>query len=91
MRRAAKILRKVVAALVRLPWPDLLQWAAILGGWALLTWGVSSLTAWQVWPISGGVLLLSVAGWGHLHVLFGRGLYALTQADAKPIPLRKHG
>lgn len=53
---------------------------AIVGGWLLLTWGVASLLVPAVWPISGGLFLLSLAGWGHLRVLFGRGVYALHLA-----------
>lgn len=51
----------------------------ILGGWALLTWGVADLTVPQVWPISGGLFLLSLAGWGHLRVVAVAGLYTLKR------------
>ncbi len=54
--------------------------SAIVGGWGLVTWGVVSLTVWQAWPISGGLFLLSCAGWGHLRVVFSAGLYALMRA-----------
>lgn len=50
---------------------------AIFAGWGLLTWGVARLLVPEVWLISGGLLLLSFAGWGHLRVLFGAGVYAL--------------
>lgn len=57
----------------------LLAALALLTGWALLTWGVASLLVWQVWPISAGLLLVSIFGWR----LFGRiaveGLYSLTR------------
>lgn len=52
---------------------------AILAGWGLVTWGIASLTAWQIWPISGGLFLLSLAGWGTLRVLFTSGIYALAR------------
>lgn len=52
---------------------------SIVGGWALVTWGIASLTVWQVWPISGGLLLLSVAGWGHLRIVFAAGVYPLSR------------
>jgi len=50
---------------------------AIVLGWALLTGGIAALLVPEVWLISAGLLLLSLAGWGHLRVLFGAGLYAL--------------
>ena len=53
--------------------------AAILAGWALLTWGVARLLVPEVWLISGGLFLLSVAGWGHLRTLIGAGVYALSR------------
>lgn len=52
----------------------------ILGGWALLTHGIAALTVPEAWPISGGLFLLSLAGWGHLRVLFAAGYYALYRA-----------
>lgn len=55
--------------------------SCILGGWGLTTWGVSDLVGvWQVWPISAGLLLLSIAGWKHLLTLFTAGLYRLTRS-----------
>lgn len=57
----------------------LLHAGAILGGWALLTAGLASLLVPEVWLISGGLFLLSLAGWGHLRVLFGVGLYTLRR------------
>lgn len=59
---------------------------AILGGWALLTVGVAPILEWwglKAYALSGGVLLLSLAGWGHLRVLFGVGVYALHQRGKK--------
>lgn len=55
--------------------------AAILTGWALLTWAVASLTAWQAWPVSGGLLLLSSAGWRLVWRVAVDGLYTLTRED----------
>lgn len=52
---------------------------SILGGWALLTWGVARLLVPEVWLISAGLLLLSFAGWGHLRTLSRMGLYALSR------------
>ena len=58
--------------------------SVILGGWGLVTWGVASLTVWQSWPISGGLFLLSLAGWGHLRIVFSAGVYALACAGRSP-------
>ena len=60
-------------------WPEVFQAMGILAGWSLLTWGIAALLVWQVWPISGGILVLSVAGWKHMRTLFGEGLYALSR------------
>lgn len=46
---------------------DVIQAVLIVSGWVLLTWGFASLLVWQVWPISAGVLLLSIAYWGWRH------------------------
>ena len=64
-------------------WPEALQAVGILSGWALVTFGVASLLVWQVWPISLGLLVLSVVGWGHLKRLFGKGLYELSRDPPK--------
>lgn len=58
--------------------PAVAHGSAIVLGWALLTWGVASFTrVVEVYPVSGGLFLLSLAGWRHLLTLFGAGLYAL--------------
>ena len=59
--------------------PAALHALAIVLGWALLTAGIAALLVPEVWLISAGLLLLSLAGWGHLRVLFGAGLYALAR------------
>ena len=58
--------------------------SAILGGWGLVTAGAASLLVPEVWPISGGLFLLSLAGWGHLRVVFSAGVYALVRAGRSP-------
>lgn len=79
-------LRAAVSPLARAVWSvraELLHNGAIVFGWTLVTWGVATLIdVWQVWPISGGLLLLSLAGWGHLRVLFSAGIYALTRRSS---------
>lgn len=56
-----------------------LHTASIVGGWALLTAGVAELLVPEVWLVSGGLFLLSLAGWSHLRVVFSHGLYSLTR------------
>lgn len=60
-------------------WPEALQAVSILAGWALMTFGIASLSTWQVWPISIGLLLFSLVGWGHLRFIFGKGIYTLSR------------
>lgn len=60
---------------------EILHAGSIVGGWALLTAGVARLLVPEVWLISGGLLLLSFAGWGHLRRLVVIGLYALTRRE----------
>lgn len=62
---------------------EILHALAIGGGWALVTWGVAALLVPEVWPISGGLFLLSLAGWGHLRTLFTRGVYTLTRTPPR--------
>lgn len=83
MRRLSQLAwraRKLLARL-RTVVPQALHFAAILGGWALITRGLSAWTTRPdvVWPLSGGVFLLSVAGWGHLRLLADAGLYTLSR------------
>lgn len=63
----------------RFGWRDALQVLGIVGGWGLLTLGIARLTVPEVWPISAGLLLLSLCGWGFLRVLFLEGLYVLSR------------
>ena len=62
---------------------EILQGTAIFGGWASLTAGIVSLTTWRVWPISFGLLLLSLAGWQFLGTLFWRGFYTITRKEPR--------
>ena len=52
---------------------------ALISGWALVTWGVASLTVWQAWPISSGLFLLGCFGFRLLVKVFGDGLYVLRE------------
>lgn len=61
---------------------------ALLAGWALLAVAVRALlTAYApkaapvVWPLAGGVLLLSLAGWGLVLTIARQGLYTLTRGE----------
>ena len=78
MARAGELVVKVSVGIVRVI-PDALQVVAIVGGWGLMTWGVAELLVWEVWPISGGLFLLSVSGWGFLRKFFSTGLFALSR------------
>lgn len=63
---------------------EALHVACILGGWTLVTAGLSRmLPPVEVWLLSGGLFLLSVAGWGHLRTLFAVGVYALTRGGKR--------
>lgn len=59
--------------------PELLTAGALLGGWLLLTAGLVALTSPLAWWFSGGLLLLSLAGWKLLWTLATTGLYTLTR------------
>jgi len=61
--------------------PDLLQCLTIVGGWAFLTFGLAELFGGVVWPISLGLFLLSIAGWGYLVTLFRKGLYVMSRSE----------
>ncbi len=72
---------KFVAKVARL-WPEALQAVAIVVGWALVTFGLASLWRWELWPLSFGVLTLSIVGWRYLGEIFWKGLYTLSRKDA---------
>ncbi len=62
---------------------DLLQWGAIAGGWAGVTEGIApviSRLGLEVWPLSGGLFLLSLAGWKYLRNLFTTGVYTFVRS-----------
>lgn len=61
---------------------ELLTTAAIVGGWACLTWGIASLLVPQVWLISAGLALLSAAGWRFLAEIVWAGIYVLMRREA---------
>ena len=55
---------------------------ALLGGWALLTWGIARLTSNDAWIFSGGLLLLSLTGWRLIAKVFSAGLYDLSRPES---------
>lgn len=79
MRRRVQGVRYALAQ----AFPELLAAIALLSGWALLTWGVASLLVWQVWPISAGLLLLALFGFGFLGTIAREGLYLLSKRGAR--------
>lgn len=81
LRLLLGLLRLVVRLRVALP--EILTTAALLGGWILITVAVVALTSPLAWLFSGGLLLLSLAGWKLLWALMMNGLYALTRAPEK--------
>ncbi len=52
----------------------------LLGGWALVTWGIARLTSVEAWIFSGGVLLLSLTGWRWMFNVMSAGLYDLSKS-----------
>lgn len=85
LRRLLEWPQSVGAVAVRVLrlWPEGLLVLGIISGWGLVTFGVASLLVWEVWPISLGLLVLSIVGWGHLKRLFGKGLYELSRDPPK--------
>lgn len=83
---AAPRWRGALAALAALPWAEIATGAAFVAGWLLVTWGVASLTAWEAWPISIGLLLISSGGWKLLRRFATDGLYDLMgeRKDGRP-------
>lgn len=72
--RVREVIGRVFAARA-----EILLSAAMLGGWALVTLGIAQLTTPKVWPLSGGLLLLSAGGWRMLATIAMHGLYSLTR------------
>ena len=72
---------RVAALLARIPWAEVLVALAALGGWVLLTWTAAELVSPWVWPVSGGVGLLTLCGWRFLFTVAVYGLYSLTRDD----------
>lgn len=78
--RELRVLDAVMAALRALGsgLPEILTASAFVAGWLLITKGIADLTRPQVWPISIGLLLLSLCGWSLIRTIFVRGLYLLN-------------
>lgn len=65
---------------------EILDALAIVVGWCALTYGLASVfEMWELYPISLGLFLLSIVGWGHLRKIFTVGLYTLSRDDAPPM------
>lgn len=79
MGRSLRARVRLLAAAAWAVRAELLTSAALLAGWALLTWGVALLTSPKVWPLSAGLLLLSLCGWRFLGAIAWAGLYTLTR------------
>jgi hypothetical protein len=62
---------------------ELLVAACFLAGWALVTVGIAAYTSPRVWPLSLGLLLLSLCGWKWLWSFVGVGLYTLIEQERK--------
>lgn len=67
----------------RWPWAETAAALLLLSGWALVTWGLALLLTPKVWPLSAGLLLLSLFGWRFLYVIAREGLYRLTRDPEK--------
>lgn len=76
---AARTACRTAGAAIWAGFAELLQSAALLAGWLLITKGVADLTTPKVWSVSIGLLLLSLCGWSWLRTFFTRGLYTLTR------------
>lgn len=60
---------------------EILTALAALCGLLLLTYAVAELTGALAWPVSGGLLLLSLCGWRLVAVVAWQGLYMLSRDD----------
>lgn len=86
LRTVAAAAAAFVLALGRDTWAaraEILTASAIFGGWALITYGIATLTAPIAWAFSFGVLLLSLAGWRLLWRIVTRGLYLLSKPGGR--------
>lgn len=61
--------------------PEWLVALAIVAGWTLTAWGLALALGVWVWPLAGGLLLLSAAGWRFCWRVARDGLYLLTRND----------
>lgn len=66
-------------------WAEALTALAALCGWGLLTWGLAgwSGVVW-IWPLSGGLLLLGLAGYRLVWQVLMDGLYLLRLEAQEP-------
>lgn len=66
-------------------WAEILTALAALCGWGLFTWGLAgwSGVVW-IWPLSGGLLLLGLAGYRLVWQVLWDGLYLLRLESQQP-------
>lgn len=63
---------------------ELAVFVGAVGGWCALTVGVARLVRPDiVWPLSLGILSLSLCGWRLLATVAQHGLYALSREDRR--------
>jgi len=79
IREGLSQLGAFIIAIAKL-WPEALQVIEILAGWCLVTFGIALILGWrEIWLISAGLFCFSLVGWGHLKIVFGKGLYTLSR------------
>lgn len=72
---------RVRTIVARWPWAEVGAAAALLAGWALITWAIAELApARIVWRVSAGLFLLSLFGFRLFLIIARDGLYALTRS-----------
>jgi hypothetical protein len=80
LRSLAQLTRALeLIAATRRALPEIATATAFITGWLLITKGVADLTRPAVWPISIGLLFMSLCGWRLIRTVFTAGLYALSQ------------
>lgn len=80
LRVAFPVVDRAAVAFRKAPWAELGAAAALLAGWASLTWAIAAIAPPRiVWRASVGLLLLALFGFKLLYVMARDGLYTLTR------------